>query len=66
MDNNYIGYLLLVNQIFTITDQNLIHDEIKSVLISVSGCFHLVKHILPFRLVSKIVKIKIYKTVILL
>jgi hypothetical protein len=60
------GYLLLMNQGFPVTNQNLIHDEIKSPLISVNGCFHSIKYFLSFRLLSKIVKIKIYKTIILL
>jgi hypothetical protein len=43
----------------TITDQNDIYDEIKSRLISGNACYYSV------RLISKTLKIKIYKTVIL-
>jgi hypothetical protein len=50
----------------TLTDQNDIHDEIKSRLNSGNACYYPVQSILFFRLISKNLKIKIYKTVILL
>jgi hypothetical protein len=49
----------------TLTDQNDIHDEIKSRLNSGNACYHSVQNLLSSRLVSKNVKIKIYRTVIL-
>jgi hypothetical protein len=49
----------------TVTNQNGIHDEIKSRLNSGNACYHSVKNLLPSRLISKNLKIKIYKTVIL-
>jgi hypothetical protein len=47
------------------TNQNLIHQEIKSILISGNACYHSVKILLCSRLLSKNAKIKIYKTIIL-
>jgi hypothetical protein len=49
----------------TLTNQNDIHDEIKSRLNSRNACYHSVQNLLSFRLISKSLKIKIYKTVIL-
>jgi hypothetical protein len=49
----------------TLTSQNDIHDEIKSRLNSRNACCHSVKNILSSHLISKNLKIKIYKTVIL-
>jgi hypothetical protein len=49
----------------TLTNQNDIHDEIKSRLNSGNACYHSVQNLLSSRLVSKNLKIKIYKTVIL-
>jgi sorting nexin-29 len=48
----------------TLTNQNDIHDEIKSRLNSGNDCYHSVQN-LVFRLISKNMKIKIYKTVVL-
>jgi hypothetical protein len=50
----------------TITNQNDIHDEIKSRLNSRNACCYSVQNILSSRLISKNLKIKIYKTLILL
>jgi sorting nexin-29 len=50
----------------TLTNQNDIHDEIKSRLNSGNACFYSVQNLLSSRLISKNLKIKIYKTVILL
>jgi hypothetical protein len=47
-----------------LTNQNDIHDEIKSRLNSGNACYHSVQNILSSRLISKKLKIKIYKTVI--
>jgi hypothetical protein len=47
------------------TNQNDIHDEIKNRLNSGNACSHSVQNLLSFCLISKNLKIKIYKTVIL-
>jgi hypothetical protein len=47
----------------TQTHQNDIHDEIKSTLNSGNACYYSVQNILSSRLISKQLKIKIYKTV---
>jgi hypothetical protein len=49
----------------TLTNQNDIHDEIKSTLNSGNAYYYSVQNILSSRLISKNLKIKIYKTVIL-
>jgi hypothetical protein len=49
----------------TLTNQNDIHDEIKSRLNSGNACYHSVQNILSFRLISQNLKIKIQRTVIL-
>jgi hypothetical protein len=50
----------------TLTNQNSIAEEIKSRLRSGNACCHLVHNLLSSRLLSKNLKIKIYRTVILL
>jgi hypothetical protein len=49
----------------TLTDQNCIHEEIKSRLNSGNACYHSVQSPLSSRLLSRYVKVKIYKTIIL-
>jgi hypothetical protein len=49
----------------TLTNQNDIHDEIKSRLISGNACYYSAQNLLSSRLISKSLKIKIYRTVIL-
>jgi hypothetical protein len=49
----------------TLTNQNDIHDEIKSRLNSENDCCCSVQNLLSSHLISKNLKIKIYKTVIL-
>jgi hypothetical protein len=49
----------------TLTNQNDIHDEIKSTLNSGSACYHSVQDLLSYHLISKKLKITINKTVIL-
>jgi hypothetical protein len=49
----------------TVTSQNIIQKEIKRRLNSGNACYHLVQNLLPSRLLSKNVKIRIYKTIIL-
>jgi hypothetical protein len=46
-------------------NQNDIQDEIKSILNSGNACYHSVQNLFSSRLISKNLKIKIYKTVIL-
>jgi hypothetical protein len=48
----------------TLTDQNCMQEEIKSRLNSGNACYHSVQSLLSFRL-SRNVKVKIYKTIIL-
>jgi hypothetical protein len=49
----------------TLTDQNCVHEEIKSRLISGNACYHSVQSLLSSRLLSRNVKVKIYKAIIL-
>jgi hypothetical protein len=49
----------------TLTDQKCIHEEIRSRLNSGNACYHAVQNLLSSRLLSRNVKIKIYKTIIL-
>jgi hypothetical protein len=49
----------------TLTGQNDIHDEIKNRLNSRNACYYSVQNLLSSRLISKNLKIKIHKTVIL-
>jgi hypothetical protein len=49
----------------TLTNQNDIRDEIKNRLNSGNACYYSVQNLLFSRLISKNLKIKIYKTVIL-
>jgi hypothetical protein len=48
----------------TLTDQNCIHEEIKSRLNSGNACYHSVQSLLSSRLLARNVKVKIYKTII--
>jgi hypothetical protein len=50
----------------TVTNRNLIQEEIMGRLISGNACYHLVQNLLSFRLLSKNIKIRIYKALILL
>jgi len=49
----------------TITNQNSIQEEIKSRLNSGNTCYYSVQNLLSSRLLSKNLKIKIYRTIIL-
>jgi hypothetical protein len=49
----------------TLTNQNDIHDEMKSRLNSGNACYYSVQNLLSIRRLSKNLKIKIYKTIIL-
>jgi hypothetical protein len=50
----------------TLTDQNSIQEEIKEKLKSRIACYHSMQNLLSSRLLSKNLKIKIYRTIILL
>jgi hypothetical protein len=49
----------------TLTDQNCIHEEIKSRINSGNACYHSVQSFLSSHWLSRNVKVKIYKTIIL-
>jgi hypothetical protein len=49
----------------TVTNQNMIQEEIKRRLYSGNACYHSVQCLLSSRLLSKTLKITIYKTIIL-
>jgi hypothetical protein len=49
----------------TLTNENDIHDEIKSRLNTGNACYYSVQNLLSSHLISKNLKFKIYKTVIL-
>jgi hypothetical protein len=49
----------------TLTDQNCMHEELKSRLNLGNACYHSVQSLLSSHLLFKNVKIKIYKTIIL-
>jgi hypothetical protein len=49
----------------TLTDQNCIHEEIKSRLNLGYVCYHLVQSLLSSLLLSRNVKVKVYKTIIM-
>jgi ribosomal protein S2 len=48
----------------TVTNQNLIQGEMKRRFNSGNTCYHTVQNLLPSRLLSKNIKIRIYKTII--
>jgi hypothetical protein len=49
----------------TVTNQNLIQEEMKRTLNSGNACYHSVQNLLSSQLLSNHVKIRIYKTIIL-
>jgi hypothetical protein len=49
----------------TVTNQNCIHEEVKSRLHSGNACYNSIENLLSSCTLSKNLKIKIYKTVIL-
>jgi hypothetical protein len=49
----------------TLTDQNCMHEEIKSRLNSSNACYRSVQNLLSSRLLSRNLKVKIHKTIIL-
>jgi hypothetical protein len=46
----------------TVTNQNLIQEDIETRLNSGNACYHSIQNLLSSRLLSKDVKIRIYKT----
>jgi hypothetical protein len=49
----------------TLTDQNHMHEEIKSRINLGNACYHLVQSLLSSHLLSRNLKVKIYKIIIL-
>jgi hypothetical protein len=49
----------------TLTNENFMNEEIKSRLNSGNACYHSVQNVLSSRLLSRNVKVKIYKSIIL-
>jgi hypothetical protein len=49
----------------TLTNQNSIHEEIKNSLKSGNACYHSVQNLLSSSLLSKNIKIKVYRNIIL-
>jgi hypothetical protein len=49
----------------TLTDQNCMHEDIKSTLNLENTCYHLVQSLLSSHLLSRYLKVKIYKSIIL-
>jgi hypothetical protein len=49
----------------SVTNQNLIQGEIKRRFNSTNACYHSVQNLLSSRLLSKNLKIRIYKTIVL-
>jgi hypothetical protein len=64
--NRSLGYVLQFKYLgTTVTNQNFIQDEIKRRSNSGNACYHSVQKLLYSHLLSKNVKIRIYKTIIL-
>jgi hypothetical protein len=49
----------------TITNENLIQEEVKRRLNSGNACYHSVQNLLSSRLLSKNIRVRIYKSIIL-
>jgi hypothetical protein len=48
----------------TLTDQNCMYEEIESRLNSGNACYHSIQSLLYSRLLSRNVKVKVYKTIL--
>jgi hypothetical protein len=62
---NLLVHIIKIVDVKCLTDQNCIHEEIKSRLNSGNACYISVQSLLSFRLLSRNVKVKIYNTIIL-
>jgi len=65
IDNSSIERVEEFKYLGTLANQNSIQEEIKSRLKSGNACYYSVQNLLSFRLLSKNLKIKIYRTIIL-
>ena len=66
VDNSSIGRVEEFKYLgTTLTNQNSVQEEIKSRLKSGNACYHSVQNLLASSLLSKNLKIKIYRTIIL-
>jgi hypothetical protein len=65
IDNRCFENVAQFSYLGTITNKNLIQEEIKRRLNSGNACYHSVQNLLSSRLLSKNIKIRIYKTIIL-
>ena len=63
IDLFYYNYFIVLGT--TLTNQNSIAEEIKSRLRSGNACYHSVQNLLSSRLLSKNLKVKIHRTIIL-
>lgn len=59
-DNKCFGYVMSTNSGITLSDQNCVHEEIKSRLYSRNACYHAVQGPLSSHLLFKNTKLKMY------
>ena len=64
-DERFCVELFLLVECTLLTNQNYIQEEIKCRIKAGNSCYYSVQTLLSSRLLSKILKIKIYKTIIL-
>jgi hypothetical protein len=65
VSNNFVKLFFEKYLETTVTNPNLIQEEIKRRLSSGNACYHSVQSLLSSRLLSKYQKMRIYKTIIL-